>query len=106
MNYILIIIYSEILKLTEKISLSEEAKIYILKDIQKIENNILKIYSYNNDDIFKSKLIEKLTIYQNVQFNQILKLNVIKNLEYNLKKLRQYIKLIGFILTLLLIYIF
>ena len=104
--YSYIILYSEILKLTEKISLSEEAKIYILKDIQKIENNILKIYSYNNDDIFKSKLIEKLTIYQNVQFNQILKLNVIKNLEYNLKKLRQYIKLIGFILTLLLIYIF
>jgi hypothetical protein len=40
-------IYSEILKLTEKISLTEEAKIYILKDIKKLENNILTDLQYN-----------------------------------------------------------
>ena len=47
--YSYIIIYSEILKLIEKISLTEEAKIYILKDIKKLENNILKIYNITND---------------------------------------------------------
>ena len=47
--YSYIRIYSEILKLTEKISLTEEAKIYILKDIKKLENNILKIYNITND---------------------------------------------------------
>ena len=81
MNYILIIIYSEILKLTEKISLTEEAKIYILKDLKNLEKNILKIYSKNNDDVFKSILMEKLTINQNTQFNKILELKTIKNLE-------------------------
>ena len=104
--YSYIIIYSEILKLTDKISLTEEAKIYILKDIQKFEKNIIKIYSNNNNDVFKAKLIEKLTIYQNVLFNKILKFNIIKNLENNLKKQTQHIKIIGFVLTLLLIYIF
>lgn len=58
--YYYIIIYSEILKLTD-----EEAKIYTLKNIKILENNILKIYSKNNDDVFKSILLEKLTIYQN-----------------------------------------
>ena len=47
--YSYIRIYSEILKLTEKISLTEEAKIYILKDIKKLENNILQIYDVTND---------------------------------------------------------
>jgi len=83
-----IIIYSEILKLIEKISLTEEAKIYILKDIKNIENNILKIYSKTNDDVFKSILLEKLTIYQNTQFNKILEFKTIKNLEKNWKKLK------------------
>ena len=104
--YSYIIIYSEILKLIEKISLTEEAKIYILKDIKNIENNILKIYSKTNDDVFKSIFLEKLTIYQNTQFNKILELNTTKNLEKKLKKVKKHIKILGVIFTLLLIYIF
>ena len=103
--YSYIIIYSEIIQLIEKINLTELAKIYILKDITKLENNIIKIYSNNNNDLFK-KLKEKLTINQNIQLNKILQLKTIKMLKENSKKQRKSIKIIGFIFTLLLIYIF
>ncbi len=41
-------IYSDILKLTEKISLTQESKLYILKDTKKSENNIPYIEYINN----------------------------------------------------------
>jgi glycosyltransferase involved in cell wall biosynthesis len=104
--YSYIIIYSEILKLTEKISLTEESKIYILKDIRNLENNILQIYSNNKNDTLKSILTEKLTIYQNIQFNKIIEFKTLKNLREYLKKNKKRIKLIiGFFFTLLFIYI-
>ena len=68
--YSYLIIYCEILKLTEKIIFNEEVN-FLLKDIKKLENNILSIYSNNNDNETISILAQKLTIYQNIQLNKI-----------------------------------
>ena len=102
--YSYIILYCEIVQIIEKINLTEEAKNYLLKDLKKLENNILKIYSNNNDDSLKL-LREKLTINQIIQLNNILQLKTIKTLENNLKKIKKHFKIIGFIVTILLIYI-
>lgn len=46
--------------------------------------------------------MEKLTIYQNTQFNKILEFKTTKNLEKKLKKAKKHIKILGIFFTLLL----
>ena len=98
--YSYLIIYCEIQKLTEKINLKEEAKNLIIKDIKKLENEILRIYSNNNEESIKLKLNQTLTIYQNIQLNHILQKENLNNVKSYISK----IKLIGLIFTYLLIY--
>ncbi len=104
--YSYLIIYCEILKLTEKIIFNEEVKNFLLKDIKKLENNILSIYSNNNDNEIISILTQKLTIYQNIQLNKILQIKTIEYLGNNLNKNKtnnSLFKIINFIFTSLLI---
>ncbi len=104
--YSYLIIYCEILKLTEKIIFNEEVKNFLLKDIKKLENNILSIYSNNNDNEIISILSQKLTIYQNIQLNKILQIKTIEYLGNNLNKNKtnnSLFKIINFIFTSLLI---
>ena len=105
--YSYLIIYCEIQKLTEKLLFIEKAKNFILKDLKKLENDILRIYSNNKEEVIKSKLNQKLTIFQKVQLNKILLFNTIQNAENNLINIKSYlshIKLMGLIITCLLIY--
>ena len=105
--YSYLIIYCEIQKLTEKLLFIEKAKNFILKDLKKLENDILRIYSNNKEEVIKSKLNQKLTIFQNIQLNKILLFKTIQNAENNLINIKSYlshIKLMGLIITCLLIY--
>ena len=105
--YSYLIIYCEILKLTEKIIFNEEVKNFLLKEIKMQEKNILSFYSNNDDNEIISILIHKLTIYQNIQLNKILQIKTIENLENNLNKIKtnnSLFKIINFIFTSLLIF--
>ena len=105
--YSYLIIYCEIQKLTEKLFFIENAQKFILKDIKKLENDILRIYSNIKEDAIKSKLNKKLTIYQKIQLNKILQIKTIQNIENNLSNIKSYlshIKLISLLITCLLIY--
>ena len=97
-----LIIYCEIQKLMEKYNIKNELKSVIMNEIIEIKRKILKIYKKISEEE-KNIILKKMTIYQEIQYKNIIQLNYKFDLEQKLKKLKKQIKIYLYIIFLLLI---
>ena len=104
-----LIIYCEIQKLMENYNIKNELKSAIINEINEIKQKIIKIHKIISEEE-KNLLLKKITIYQEIQYKNIIQLNDKFDLEKKLKKLKKqnksYLIIIFILLILLLITFF
>jgi hypothetical protein len=110
--YSYLVIYSEIIKLTSKSNFKNELKATIINEIIDIENKIFEA-NKNITEELKNLLLKKITIYQEIQYKNIIQKNEIialgkkfKNLEKKYNKLKKKNSIYLLILSLLLLIFF
>ncbi len=96
--------YCEIQKLVENYNIKNELKLVIINEINEIKKKILKKHKIISEEE-KNLLLNKMTIYQEIQYKNIIQLNDKLDLEKKLKKIKEENKSYLYFIFLLLIFL-